>query len=115
MYTVPPAHCGSLGSGSAAAPVPAASDQRVSTSPVLILVRASATARSYPMRPSGGSGTYSRMSCSRQTTSCTSESISGAAMARGTGVTRFTQCDESRGVSTGTGSTRRAGSSATAA
>ena len=67
------------------------------------------------IRLSGGSGTYSRMSCSRQTTSCTRESISGAAIARGTGVTRFTQCDERRGVSTGTGSTRRAGSSATAA
>ena len=67
------------------------------------------------MRPSGGSGTYSRMSCSRHTTSCTSESINGMAMARGTGVTRPTQCDDSRGVSTGTGKTRRGGSPATAA
>ena len=55
------------------------------------------------------------MSCSRHTTSCTSDSINGVAIDPGTGVTRLTQCEDRPGVSTGTGSTRRLGSPATRA
>ncbi len=55
------------------------------------------------------------MSCSVQTTSCTSDSIRGAAIGFGTGVTTFTQCADRRGVSTGTATMRRRGSSATLA
>ena len=47
------------------------------------------------------------MSCSLQTTSFSNESISDEANDRGSGVIRFTQCEESRGVSTGTGMAKR--------
>ena len=67
------------------------------------------------MSPPSGCATNRSMSCSRATTSWISESISGTAVERGTGVTRLTQCEDSRGVSTGTGSIVRRGSSATSA
>ena len=59
---------------------------------------ASRTASSKPSRPSGGSGTYSAMSCSRQTTVLRSDSTSGRAMPAGTGVIRPTQWLDSDGV-----------------
>ena len=55
------------------------------------------------------------MSCSDATTSFRSDSTRGLARPLGTGVTRPTQCDDSCGVSTGTRSSKRGGSPATAA
>ena len=55
------------------------------------------------------------MSCSAQTTSLRSDSTSGLASPAGTGVTRPTHSDESRGVSSGTAISSRGGSPATAA
>ena len=43
------------------------------------------------------------ISCSVQTTSFSSDFISDDANDRGSGVIRFTQCEDSHGVSTGTG------------
>ena len=63
-------------------------------------------------RPPGGSGTYSAMSCSAQTTSLRSDSTRGLASPAGTGVTRPTHSDDSRGVSSGTGISTRGGSPA---
>ena len=80
-----------------------ADDQLVETSPSRVCRRARAMARSSGTRPPAGSGTYSAMSCSAQTTSLTSDSTSGLARPAGTGVTSPTQSDESRGVSSGTG------------
>ena len=47
------------------------------------------------------------MSCSAHTTSLRSDSTSGMASPEGTGVTRPTHSDDSRGVSSGTGSSTR--------
>ncbi len=55
------------------------------------------------------------MSCSWQTTSCRSDSTSGRAIDAGTGVISPTQCEDSPGVSTGTGMISRGRSPATAA
>jgi len=55
------------------------------------------------------------MSFSRHTTSWRSDSVSGRAMDAGTGVTSPTQWLDRPGVSTGTGSTSRRLSPATAA
>ncbi len=104
-----------MGSGSLGAPGTEALDQRVSTRASWSRFSASRSARSKPMVPSGGSGTYSLMSCSRHTTSWRSDSVSGRAMELGTGVTRPTQRLESVGVSTGTGRITRGRSPATAA
>ena len=101
-----------MGSGSAGEPAP---DQRVSTSKSRTLLSASSTARSKPSSPSGGSGTYSAMSCSCATASWIRLSTSGRAIALGTGVTRPTQCEESPGVSGRTGTMIRRGRPATAA
>ena len=80
-YRLPPAQSGSVGSGSLGAPGVEADDQRVATSASLMRWRASRTARSNPISPSSGSGTYRAMSCSRQTTSLRSDSTSGRASA----------------------------------
>ena len=55
------------------------------------------------------------MSLSPQTTSLRKDATSGLAMLAGTGVTTPTQCPESQGVSTGTGTMTRRRSPATAA
>src|SRR3954454_24680269 len=99
-YSVPPAQSGSLGSGSLGVPGVLADDHDVSTSYACTLASASSSARSKPTSPSAGSGTYRAMSCSLQTTSCTSDSTSGRARLLGTGVTTPTQWLDSLGVST---------------
>ncbi len=114
-YSVPPAHPGSVGSGAAGAPGVLASDQRVGTSARPTRASASSTARSNVVSPPSGSGMYSAIAWSRQTTSFTNDSMSGTAMARGTGVTRFTHCADSHGLSTGTGITSLRRRPATAA
>ena len=65
--------------------------------------------------PSGGSGMYSAMSCSEQTTSFRKDSTSGLARLAGTGVTSPTHSDDSRGVSRGTRTMTRDVSPATSA
>ena len=115
VYAVPPDQRGSDGSGSAGASGPLAFDQRVSTCASRTLDSASATAWSKPVSPSGGSGTYSAMSCSCATASCTRLSTSGRAIAFGTGVIRPTQCEDSDGVSGRTGRMTRGRSPATRA
>ena len=55
------------------------------------------------------------MSCSRMTQSFCSDSMSGTAMRRGIGVTRFTHCAASHGVSTGSAAIGRCGSPASTA
>ncbi|CAO0837965.1 hypothetical protein SMICM17S_10413 [Streptomyces microflavus] len=104
-----------MGSGSLGAPGSEADVQRVTTCASLIRWRARLRAWSKPIGPCGGSGTYRTMSCSRQTTSWRSDSASGRAMDRGTGVTSPIQWLESVGVSTGTGTITRRGSPATRA
>ena len=68
-YRDPPAHDGSVGSGSLGAPGVAADDQRVETAPSRVYRRARAMAWSRVSSPPGGSGMYWVMSCSEQTTS----------------------------------------------
>jgi hypothetical protein len=80
-----------VGNGSAAACGQVAVDHRVSTSSRRTRASASRTASSKPSSPSGGSGTHRAISCSRATTSVTSERTSGRAMAPGTGVTTLIQ------------------------
>jgi hypothetical protein len=70
-------------------------------------------AQSTGTRPSVGSGTYETMSRSEHTTSFRSDSTSGMAWRAGTGVTSPTQSEESRGVSSGTGRSKRGRSPAT--
>ncbi len=55
-YSEPPAHDGSLGSGSLGAPGVPADDQLVETSPSRVCRRARAVAWSRGSRPPGGSG-----------------------------------------------------------
>ncbi len=96
-----------MGSGSAAARVQVAVDQRVSTSASRIFNRASRTASSNGLSPPAGSVTYRLMSCSWHTASWIRLSTSGLAMAPGTGVTRPTHCDDSHGESVRTGTMTR--------
>jgi hypothetical protein len=114
-YSVPPAQSGSVGSGSDGAPGRDADVHRVATVEFRTRWTASRTASSKPSRPSGGSGTYSVMSCSRQTTVLRRDSTSGRAIPAGTGVIRPTQWLDSDGLNSGTGRIRRRGSPATAA
>ena len=76
---------------------------------------ASCTARRYGTNPSGGSGTYCAMSCSRTSTSVISERTSGLASEDGTGVTSPTQWLDRPGVRNGTRTIRRFGRSAASA
>ncbi len=107
MYRSPPAQSGSDGSGSLGAPAVLADDHRVGTCSCCIRASASSTARSNPIKPSGGSGMYAAMSCSTQTASWRRDSTSGLASEPGTGVMTPTQWLDSVGVSTGTGRIRR--------
>ncbi len=115
MQRLPPAQSGSVGSGSLGAPGTDADDHRVATSASRTRRSASDTASSNPIGCPGGSGTYRAMSCSWQTTSWRSDSVSGRAIDRGTGVTRPTQWLDRPGVSTGTVTITRRASPATAA
>src|ERR1700746_3100587 len=63
-YRDPPAHEGSVGSGSLGAPGVAADDQRVETAPSRVYRRAAGMAWSRGSSPSGGSGVYSAMAWS---------------------------------------------------
>src|SRR5208283_5610019 len=109
-YRDPPAHDGSVGSGSLGAPGVAADDQRVETAPSRVCRSARVMAWSRGRSPPGGSGMYPAMSCSEQTTSFRSDSTSGMARLTGTGVTSPTHSDDSRSVSNGTGTGSGSGS-----
>ncbi len=77
--------------------------------------RARRRARPKGIGAPGGSGTYSVMSCSAQTTSYRSDSASGRARPAGTGVTSPIQWLDRPGVSIGTDTMRRLGRPATSA
>ena len=100
-YTVPPLHSGSVGSGSLAAPGHDAPDQRVGTSAAR--TRWQRAPHRLVEAERRRTGAASARSCSVATTELRSDSISGCAIAFGTGVTRLTQWLESHGVRTGTG------------
>jgi hypothetical protein len=115
VYTVRPAQSGSLGSGSEGMPVSSASCQLVSTVSASTRPSARATASRYGVSPPSGRGMSASTSWSSMTQSWTSEAISGRAIDRGTGVTRWTQCDAKPGVSTGSAAIARCRSPASTA
>ena len=101
VNTVFPAQSGSFGSGSLGTPSTSPSCQLVSIASSLTLPRARSTALRYDVRPPSGRGISASTSRFFTTHSFCSDSTSGIATRLGIGVTRLTQCDASRGVSTG--------------
>lgn len=104
-----------MGSGSLGTPGTDAEDHRVETWASRTRWRASRSALSNVKGCPGPSGTYCVMSCSWHTTSYRSDSASGRAIDRGTGVTSPIQWLDSRGVSIGTGRISRCGRAAISA
>ena len=107
---------GSVGSGSLGAPGVAAEDQRVDDVALADPYRrARSTAWSRAEQPVGRIGDVPAMSCSATDDLVPNDSPAAGRWRPGTGVTRPTQCDDSRGVSTGTRTISRAASPATSA
>ena len=109
-YLLPPDQAGSVGMGSAGAPVQADVDQRVSTSAFPTFANASRTAKSKPTSPLGGSAMYRAMSCSLRHCLVDEALDQWSRDPAGTGVTSPTHKADSRGVSGRTGRIRRRGS-----
>ena len=107
VNTVRPAQSGSLGRGSLGTELTSASCQLVSTASDSTRRSAKRTASRYGVRPPSGRGSRSSTEWSSITHSFCRVAISGRAIARGTGVTRFTQCDARPGVSTGSAAMAR--------
>ena len=113
LSTVPPDQLGSVGIGSAGGrPWSSALSQRVTTWPSWMRTSAASIASRVL---NNGPGSNSVTTGSWTTTSLISDATSGRDNATGRGVTMPTQCDESRGVRTGTGITMRRRSPAASA
>jgi hypothetical protein len=109
---VPPAQSGSCGIGDAGVSVSALSIQLVLIvmSPTTTNARSMATSRLH----GSWSMTFRISRSGRTTTSLIRLSTNGRASPYGSGVTRLTQCDDKRGVSSGTGTMSRRRSPASA-